>query len=109
MTDTETAAAIEALAHRIRSRDTTAKEGGEVDDAEPFAMEFITALRGRGWRCTEAKTHQPWQRTEDGDSPQPAGDKPGGAGYLAAKEEVLAKAERAAAEKAARERRNDAA
>lgn len=55
MTDADTAAAIEALAHRIRVRD-----GAEDrDDADVFALEFLTALRGRGWRPTAAKVTAP--------------------------------------------------
>lgn len=47
MTDPETTAAVEALAHRLRNK------GDE--DPEVFALEFMTALRGRGWRVTSAK------------------------------------------------------
>lgn len=54
MTDHETTAAVDALAHRLRNRDPGT-------DDEVFALEFITALRGRGWRPTEARTAQPWQ------------------------------------------------
>ena len=43
--DHETSQAITALVHRLRNRDP------EVDD-EVFAREFMTALRGRGWRPT---------------------------------------------------------
>jgi len=57
MTDPDTAQAIEALAHRIRQRDT----GGERADAEVFALEFMTALRARGWRATEAKVLPAWK------------------------------------------------
>lgn len=56
MTDAETQAAIDALAYRIRNRDAAVRDGGEdVGDAEPFALEFMTALRGHGWRPTPAK------------------------------------------------------
>ena len=55
MTDQETSAAVEALAHRLRNRDAAMNDGGDYPDAEPFALEFMTALRGRGWRHTEAK------------------------------------------------------
>jgi hypothetical protein len=55
VTDTETAAAIEALAYRIRERDADP----ERSDADVFALEFMTALRGRGWRPTAARTEQP--------------------------------------------------
>ncbi len=53
--DRETHAAIEALAHRIRVRDAAVRAGEDVDDAEPFSAEFMAALRGRGWRLTEAR------------------------------------------------------
>lgn len=50
MTDAETSAAVDALAHRVRSRDAAMSDGEEFADAEVFALEFITALRGHGWR-----------------------------------------------------------
>lgn len=53
--DRETSAAVDALANRLRNRDP------EVD-AEVFAREFMTALRGRGWRPTEARVAPNWQR-----------------------------------------------
>ena len=53
--DRETHAAIEALAHRIRVRDAAIRAGEDCEDAEPFSAEFMAALRGRGWRLTEAK------------------------------------------------------
>ncbi|WP_440063842.1 hypothetical protein [Streptosporangium sp. OZ121] len=48
--DTENA--IRALAHRVYERDhqDPAERATPVD----FALEFVTALRGRGWRCTNA-------------------------------------------------------
>jgi hypothetical protein len=52
--DHETRAAIQALAGRLRNRDP------DVDD-ELFAAEFITALRGRGWRPTEARVMPSWK------------------------------------------------
>lgn len=52
MTDAETAAAIEALAHRLRKRDEAMRNSEDYADAEPFALEFMAALRGRGWRVT---------------------------------------------------------
>jgi hypothetical protein len=55
VTDAETSAAIEALAHRVKTRDAEP----ERPDAEVFALEFITALRGRGWRPTAAKAGAP--------------------------------------------------
>jgi len=72
--DTETQAAIEALVHRLKNREDT--------DDEPFAMEFVQAMIGRGWRPTEARKSKPWSRGTDGDSPQPQPDRPGGAEYL---------------------------
>jgi hypothetical protein len=54
MTDHETAAAIDALTHRLRNRDP------DTDD-EVFALEFITALRARGWRPTEARVRPAWK------------------------------------------------
>ena len=44
MTDPDTAAAIEALAYRLRNN--------RDEDPDLFALEFMTALRGRGWRVT---------------------------------------------------------
>lgn len=55
MTDQETSAAVEALAHRLRNRDAAMNDGEDFPDAEPFALEFLTALRGQGWRPTAAK------------------------------------------------------
>ncbi len=52
--DRETTAAVQALADRLRDRDP------EVDD-ELFAREFILALRGRGWRPTEARLMPAWK------------------------------------------------
>lgn len=54
MTDAETSAAIEALTHRLRQRDEAMRDGAEYADAEVFALEFITAMRGYGWRHSEA-------------------------------------------------------
>lgn len=54
--DEETRAAVSALAHRVRERDAAA----ERSDAELFAGEFMTALRGQGWRPTAARPAQPW-------------------------------------------------
>ena len=59
MTDAETSAAIEALAHRVKARDSAIRDGEDHPDAEPFALEFITAIRGRGWRPTAAKVTSP--------------------------------------------------
>jgi hypothetical protein len=46
--DRETQAVIDALVYRLRNRE-------DGTDDEPFAMEFVQALLGRGWRPTEAR------------------------------------------------------
>jgi hypothetical protein len=62
--------AVAALAHRIRNIGDT--------DPEVFALEFITAMWGRGWRPTETRPF-PWRpRTGPGAPPSAA--------YLKAKE-----------------------
>jgi hypothetical protein len=61
MTDRETAAAVEALTRRLANRDPGT-------DDEVFALEFITALRARGWRPTEARARPAWQRPHGGGS-----------------------------------------
>ena len=50
--DRETAAAIDALVYRLKNR-----EPGTDD--EPFAQEYVLAMRLRGWRPTEARA--PWE------------------------------------------------
>ena len=70
MTDNETTAAIEALVYRVKARDKAIRDGGDYPDAEPFALEFLTALRGQGWRHTEAKAFAP-------PKPVPAGEDTG--------------------------------
>jgi hypothetical protein len=67
--DRETHAAIEALAHRIRVRDAAIRAAEDCGDAEPFAAEFMAALRGRGWRLTPAKA-QPEPHTAGAGTPQ---------------------------------------
>ena len=57
MTDSDTTAAVEALAHRVKVRDQAIRDGEDCPDAEPFALEFVTALRGQGWRPTAAKVY----------------------------------------------------
>jgi len=57
MTDVDTTAAIEALAHRVRNRDAAMNDGEDYADADVFALEFVTALRGQGWRPTAAKVY----------------------------------------------------
>jgi len=48
--DRETQAAIEALVYRLKNRTD--------EDDEPFAQEYVLAMRLRGWRPTEARS--PW-------------------------------------------------
>jgi hypothetical protein len=48
--DRETQAAIEALVYRLKNRTD--------EDDEPFAQEYVLAMRLRGWRPTEAR--MPW-------------------------------------------------
>jgi hypothetical protein len=52
--DRESRAAVEALVRRLRDRDPGT-------DDEVFAREFVTALRGRGWRPTEARVLPAWK------------------------------------------------
>lgn len=60
MTDAETKAAEDALAHRLRQRDAAIRDGAEYADAEVFAAEFMLALRTKGgWRPVLAKTVNP--------------------------------------------------
>lgn len=54
--DESTRAAVAALAHRVRERDALT----EKPDADLFAREYMTALRGQGWRPTAARPAQPW-------------------------------------------------
>lgn len=80
--DAETRAAIDALVFRLKNR-------GDSDD-EPFAAEFIAALRGRGWRPTEARAAPDWRRAP-GDARVPDAGRPGSAEYLAAKAALAAR------------------
>ena len=90
--DTETKAAINALVYRLKNRE-------EADD-EPFAMEFVQAMIGRGWRPTEARRSKPWTTDKaEGDSSQPQPDRPGGAEYLEHRRLVDEMAARAAAQR----------
>ena len=77
MTDPDTRAAVDALTRRLRNRYQDA-------DAEVFALEFITALRARGWRPTEARVMPAWHRPA-GNGVEPTGD------YLAARRELDAR------------------
>jgi hypothetical protein len=69
MTDAETSAAIEALVHRVKLRDQAIRDGEDHPDAEPFALEFLTALRGQGWRPTPAKVYAAPKAAEPGSVP----------------------------------------
>ena len=69
MTDAETAAAIEALAYRLRLRDAAMNDGEDYADPEVFAAEFLTAMRGYGWRHTEAKAPSLVKPAEGGTEP----------------------------------------
>jgi hypothetical protein len=51
----ETRLAVAALTHRLRHR------AADTDD-EVFALEFVTAMRGRGWRPTAARPAPHWQQ-----------------------------------------------
>ncbi len=77
MTDHETTAAVDALTRRLRDRDPGT-------DDEVFALEFITALRARGWRPTEARVMPAWHRPA-GHGTEPTGD------YLAARQALDAR------------------
>lgn len=58
MTDTDPRAeAIRALAYRLADRDTTPAD--ERCPPEVFANEFISALKGQGWRHLPALTTAP--------------------------------------------------
>ena len=85
MTDPDTAAAIEALAYRLRNN--------QDEDPDLFALEFMTALRGRGWRPTEAKVLPAWKPGARGDSGLPKGEE---AAELVRKAHADAEAARAA-------------
>jgi hypothetical protein len=60
--DCETTAAVEALAYRIRQRDADIHAAADdLPDAEVFARDLMTMLRGRGWRPTEARAAADWR------------------------------------------------
>ena len=73
--------AIEELVYKIRDR-------GDAD-LEVVVREFLLRLRAVGWRPTAAAAAPPW-RIPPGDSPQPDPDGPGGAEYIAAREQIEA-------------------
>jgi hypothetical protein len=55
--DKDTADAIAALVHRLKNRGDS--EGQYATDDDLFALEYLTAMRGRGWRPTEVRA--PWE------------------------------------------------
>ena len=57
--DRETQAVIDALVYRLANRE-------DGTDDEPFAMEFVQALLGRGWRPTEARRMPVFPRSHSG-------------------------------------------
>lgn len=61
--DRETREAVAALVFRLRNR--------EGADDEPFAQEFIAALKLRGWRPTEARPVPGWNRQHGGGAEPP--------------------------------------
>jgi hypothetical protein len=69
MTDSDIAAAIKALTHRVELRDQALRDGEDCPDAEPFSQEFILAMLGYGWRVTEAKA-KPAPHADGGGTPQ---------------------------------------
>jgi hypothetical protein len=81
--DNETRAAIDALVYRLRNR-------GDADD-EPFAQEYLAALKARGWRPVLAVPPGAGWRRASGSSRVPDAAKPGGADYLAAKAAITAR------------------
>jgi hypothetical protein len=94
--DQQTRRAVASLVRRLRERDEAVRAGAEdVADWEPFAAEYIAALRGQGWRwlpnLAPAVIH--------------AGDGGPPAGYLTAKAAIEAHAVQAAADRARAEGR----
>jgi len=98
MTDAETTAAIEALTYRVKLRDQAIRDGEDYPDAEPFALEFLTALRGQGWRPTEARATAPPAHAPAGTAERPRDEL---LADLRADMEARAAAARAAKESAA--------
>lgn len=54
--------AITSLAARLRERDAT--EPAQREDPEAFARTFLAALRGHGYRQTQARPAVDWRVTE---------------------------------------------
>lgn len=77
--DPDTDRAIDDLVYKIRDR-------GDAD-VEVVAREFMLRLRALGWRPTAAKPPPPW-KIPPGDSPIPDQAGPGGAEYVAAREQI---------------------
>jgi hypothetical protein len=70
--DNETRAAISALVHRLRNPGDADPLGA---DAEPFAAEFIAALKARGWRPVLAvPVDADWRRASGSRKPRGALD-----------------------------------
>jgi hypothetical protein len=88
--DAEARAAVAALVHRLRNR---GDEDGQFSlDDELFAQEFVLSLRGYGWRPVLVPPPEADWRKASGGSRLPNAAKPGGAGYLAAKAALAARA-----------------
>lgn len=86
--DTESRAAVAALVHRLRNPGDTDPLGA---DAEPFAEEYVAALKARGWRPVLAVPASADWRRASGSSRVPDADRPGGSEYLAAKAAIRAR------------------
>lgn len=80
--EAETRAAVKALVHRLQNHGDTDLSGA---DAEPFAVEFMTALKGRGWRPTPARPSPDWRQQGGHGGNGPTGE------YLAEKAKLLAR------------------
>ena len=65
--DRESKAAVDALVYRLKNRTD--------EDDEPFALEYVMAMRSRGWRPTEARTPWDYRNLPHGDGP-PASEEP---------------------------------
>ena len=68
----ETRKAVHSLVSRLRNY-------AAGDDPEPFALEFVMAMRGFGWRPTAAKAPAQWQAAAQQTPADPNAE------YLAAK------------------------